>query len=91
MLVRLFIAIAGTAVPGSIFDEVMECGAVDSPNVSVPTSSLGKHKNKSPSETSSFTRAMCGAKNIALANAVLLTETREVVPVNPPVNITSPS
>jgi hypothetical protein len=34
---------------------------------------------------------MRGAKNIALANAVLLTETREVVPVNPPVNITSPS
>jgi hypothetical protein len=33
---------------------------------------------------------MRGAKNIALANAVLLTETR-VVPVNPPVNITRPS
>ncbi len=34
---------------------------------------------------------MRGAKNIALANAVLLMETRDVVPVNPPVNITSPS
>ena len=34
---------------------------------------------------------MRGAKNIALANMVLLTETREVLPVNPPVDITSPS
>jgi hypothetical protein len=85
------IAIAGTEVPGSIFDEVMECDAVDSPDVSVPTSSLGKRKNKSPCETSSFTRALCGAKNIALANTVLLKETRDVVPVNPPVNINSPS
>ncbi len=34
---------------------------------------------------------MCGAKNIALANTVLLTETREVLPVNSPVSITSPS
>jgi hypothetical protein len=84
-------AIAGTDEVGSIFNEVMECGAVDSPDASVPTSSLGKRKKKSPCETSSFTRSMRGAKNIALANAVLLTETREVVPVNPPVNITSPS
>jgi hypothetical protein len=34
---------------------------------------------------------MPGAKNIALANAVLLLETRAVLPVNPPANITSPS
>ncbi len=81
------IAIAGTEVAGSSF----ECGTADSPNASLPTSSLGKRKNKSPSETSSFTRGMRGAKNIALANAVLLSETRAVLPVNPPVNITSPS
>ncbi len=37
------IAIAGTEVPGSSFDEVMECGTVDSPDTSVPTSSHGKH------------------------------------------------
>jgi hypothetical protein len=34
---------------------------------------------------------MRGAKNIALANAVLLSETRAVLPKNPPANITSPS
>jgi hypothetical protein len=34
---------------------------------------------------------MPGAKNIALANAVLLLETRADLPVNPPANITSPT
>jgi len=64
--------------------------AEDSADVLLPTSSLGKRKYKSPSKTSALARTMCGAKNIALANAVLLTETKEVLPVDPPVDITSP-
>ncbi len=77
-------------MPESSFDEVMVSVAEDSADVLLLTSSLGKRKYKSPSETSAFTRAMCGAKNITLANAVLLTETKEVLPADPPVNITSP-
>jgi hypothetical protein len=78
-------------VPEYSFDEVMVSAvAEDSADALLPTSSLGKCKYKSPSETNAFTRAMHGAKDIALAKTVLLTETKEVLPVDPPVDITSP-